>query len=617
MTPDIEQATTTAGQQAEEKTADAAFDNVVNNCTDGQFDDWPNEAGFLGLTEVQGPIQLVVKGKIPSWAAGALYRTGPGQYEIEDTPKGTFSISHWFDGLSQSHKFDIIPDPQNGEEGARVEYTSRRQSRERYEAIRKTGVMPTRSFAQRLDPCIGIFGKAMSVFQARTPEPLTTPGEHNISVAVLPNVPGLKSSNSGTTGHRAEKKTVWQTTDAAILKEVDAETLEPIGLARQENLHPLLTGPISCAHAQRDPHTGDVYNFNLDIGRYTTYRIFRASAATGQTDILATICQADAKPAYIHSFFLTSSFVVFGIPSSHLGWGGISVPWQGNVAEAIEPFDAAKLCKWFVIDRRGDRGVVATFESPAGFYFHTVNAFEETCDNDDDDDSNDGEDVVILADVIQYPTLDIISAFYMDVILRRDQNAFWGDGKRAGDAQARLIRHKFRVPAEALRSGSENGNKNKKKPAVRGVYEQVSEIRTPRVGELPTINPAYATRPYRYAYSIPSRGRSTLGDALAKTDVRTGETVYWDGPRGHTPGEAIFVARPSTSSSSSGEGKKGEGREEEEEKAEDDGVLLSVVLDGFGRKSYLLCLDARDMTELGRAECGFAVGLGFHGVHVQ
>lgn len=48
---------------------------------------------------------------------------------------------------------------------------------------------------------------------------------------------------------------------------------------------------------------------------------------------------------------------------------------------------------------------------------------------------------------------------------------------------------------------------------------------------------------------------------------------------------------------------------------EDDGVLLSVVLDGFSRKSYLLCLDARTMLEMGRAEMDFAVGFGFHGVH--
>ena len=49
---------------------------------------------------------------------------------------------------------------------------------------------------------------------------------------------------------------------------------------------------------------------------------------------------------------------------------------------------------------------------------------------------------------------------------------------------------------------------------------------------------------------------------------------------------------------------------------EDDGVLLSVVLDGLRGKSYLLCLDARTMKEMGRAETDVVVGFGFHGLHV-
>jgi torulene dioxygenase len=47
------------------------------------------------------PIELKVSGHIPAYAAGILYRTGPGGYQI-DTEKGTtFSLSHWFDGFTQ------------------------------------------------------------------------------------------------------------------------------------------------------------------------------------------------------------------------------------------------------------------------------------------------------------------------------------------------------------------------------------------------------------------------------------------------------------------------------------------------------------------------------------
>ena len=65
-----------------------------------------------------------------------------------------------------------------------------------------------------------------------------------------------------------------------------------------------------------------------------------------------------------------------------------------------------------------------------------------------------------------------------------------------------------------------------------------------------------------------------------------------------TPGEPVFVARPG-------------GIEE------DDGVLLTVVLDGEARRSMLVVLDARDMAELARAEMKTHFPYGFHGSFVS
>lgn len=126
-------------------------------------------------------------------------------------------------------------------------------------------------------------------------------------------------------------------------------------------------------------------------------------------------------------------------------------------------------------------------------------------------------------------------------------------------------------------------------------YEVLS-ILNPHAGELPTINPAYACKPYRYVFGTCNRGLNTVADALVKTDLQTGDALIWCGLHGHSPGEAIFVARPGTVD-------------------EDDGIVLSIVLDGSAQKSYLLCLDARSMTESGRAEADFPIGIGFHGFH--
>lgn len=78
-------------------------------------------------------------------------------------------------------------------------------------------------------------------------------------------------------------------------------------------------------------------------------------------------------------------------------------------------------------------------------------------------------------------------------------------------------------------------------------------------------------------------------------DLETQKVLIWSNEH-HTPGEAVFVP---------------DGQND----AEDAGYLLSIVLNGDTGTSYLLCLDARDMTEVGRADCAAAVGFGFHGTH--
>ena len=60
------------------------------------------------------------------------------------------------------------------------------------------------------------------------------------------------------------------------------------------------------------------------------------------------------------------------------------------------------------------------------------------------------------------------------------------------------------------------------------------------------------------------------------------------------PSEPVFVPRPGASD-------------------EDDGVLLSQVYDGEKRETFLLVLDAKDMTELSRCYTGMRCPISFHG----
>jgi beta,beta-carotene 9',10'-dioxygenase len=111
--------------------------------------------------------------------------------------------------------------------------------------------------------------------------------------------------------------------------------------------------------------------------------------------------------------------------------------------------------------------------------------------------------------------------------------------------------------------------------------------------ELPRI--AYRARnghDYRYVYGA-SSGDAPFLKRLIKLDVRDGGHVVWDEP-GSWAGEPVFVPRPGA-------------------EAEDDGVVLSVVLDADAGRSFLLVLDARTFAEVARAEAPHHIPFGFHG----
>jgi carotenoid cleavage dioxygenase-like enzyme len=124
------------------------------------------------------------------------------------------------------------------------------------------------------------------------------------------------------------------------------------------------------------------------------------------------------------------------------------------------------------------------------------------------------------------------------------------------------------------------------------------EVRSQRLGdvgiELPRID--YARRnglPYRYVYGVGGRNDGEFPNQIVKSDVDTRESTVWSRPDTY-PGEPVFVRSPG-------------------DEREDGGVLLSVVLDPAAGASFLLVLDATDLTELARAWVPHAVPFGFHG----
>ena len=111
--------------------------------------------------------------------------------------------------------------------------------------------------------------------------------------------------------------------------------------------------------------------------------------------------------------------------------------------------------------------------------------------------------------------------------------------------------------------------------------------------ELPRID--YRSRngrPYRFTYGVGARSEGDFLNRLVKIDLE-GDARTWSEP-GAYPGEPVFVPGP-------------------EQSAEDDGVVLSVVLDATAGRSFLLVLDAASFEEVARAYAPLHIPFGFHG----
>ena len=192
---------------------------------------------------------------------------------------------------------------------------------------------------------------------------------------------------------------------------------------------------------------------------------------------------------------------------------------------------------------------VATAKTDAVFCFHHVNAFEQ------------GDSLAI--DMILYPDATIIDQLYLARL-------------RAGTpltATGTLTR--FEVP-------------------LAGEGAVTRRTLAPVALELPRIN--YETRagkPYRYVWGTGIQAPGDFLDSILKIDVETGDVARWY-EAGLYPGEPVFVPHPSGH-------------------AEDEGVLLSVVLDIDRDRSFLLVLDAATLQERARAEAPHAIPFHFHG----
>jgi carotenoid cleavage dioxygenase-like enzyme len=214
---------------------------------------------------------------------------------------------------------------------------------------------------------------------------------------------------------------------------------------------------------------------------------------------------------------------------------------------------ANKPTVFWVINRHTGE-IVGRYESEPFFAFHHVNAFEQN-----------GE---VVIDLVAYPDAGIVSDFYLNRLRSAD----------------------LKLPAGNLR-----------RYRVRPRRKQVTqETLSETCIEMPRFDYSRFNMcaDYRYVYGIGVEESQPHGfyNQIVKIDALTGQTTAWH-TSGCYPGEPVFVPAPHA-------------------RAEDDGVLLSVVLDVERRYSFLLVLDAATLEEQARAFVPQGILFGFHGEYI-
>jgi carotenoid cleavage dioxygenase-like enzyme len=203
----------------------------------------------------------------------------------------------------------------------------------------------------------------------------------------------------------------------------------------------------------------------------------------------------------------------------------------------------------FHIVEKDSGRLVRSVTANARFAFHHVNAFA------------DGDRLAV--DVITYPDAAIIDQLYLARL------------RASASITATGTLTRFQVPLAP------------DEPVTRRILADMPL-------ELPRINyDAHAGKPYRYVWGTGVQTKGDFLDSIVKIDTETGAVATWHAA-GLYPGEPVFVPSPSAT-------------------AEDDGVLLSVVLDTGKDRSFLLVLDAASLNELARAAAPHAIPFHFHG----
>jgi len=130
------------------------------------------------------------------------------------------------------------------------------------------------------------------------------------------------------------------------------------------------------------------------------------------------------------------------------------------------------------------------------------------------------------------------------------------------------------------------------------------ETLSPSGLELPTINPHYQGRPSKFLYAAGTICRNHFTNSVCKVNTEEKETVLWKGTDCDYPGEPLFIPEQDF-------------REPLEGEEDAGGVLISACSNSGRDEDFLVFLNPKTMTELGRATFKARIPQAMHGFFLR
>ncbi|KAM9719083.1 retinoid isomerohydrolase [Menidia menidia] len=514
---------------------------------------------FETCEELAEPLPATVTGRIPPFLKGSLLRLGPGLFEVGDEP-----FYHLFDGQALMHKFDF----KNGQ----VTYYRKFVRTDAYvRAITEKRVVITEfgTFAYP-DPCKNIFSRFFTYFK------------------------GVEVTDNCLVNVYPIGEDFYAVTETNFITKVNTDTLETLKKVDMCN-YININGVTAHPHIERD---GTVYNIGNCMGKGATlaYNIVKIpptqkdkSDPIEKSKVVVQFPSAERfKPSYVHSFGMSDNYFVFVETPVKINLLKFLSAWSIRGSNYMDCFESnEKQGTNFHISKKdpGEYIDIKFKGAPIGM-FHHINTYEDQG--------------FLVVDLCGWKGFEFVYNYLWLANLR----ANWEEVKKAAMMAPQPEVRRYVIPLDVHKE--EQGKNLVSLPYTTATATMHSDgmvflepevlFSGPRQAfEFPQINyERYAGKNYTYAYALGLN--HFIPDRICKLNVKTKETWVWQEPDSY-PSEPLFVQTP-------------DGVDE------DDGVLLTIVAaPGSQRPAYLLILNAKDLSEIARAEVECNIPVTFHGMY--